>query len=61
VELMGEELDMLSANDQLDRYERSFAGAPGTWLGVYGPGDDEPTDDPENMSNWRVNYVIERA
>lgn len=65
VELMGEELDTLSANDQLDHYRREFAGTPDSWVGAYGPGDDRPPSpspgDPENMSNWRVNYVIERA
>lgn len=65
VELMGEEVDTLSANDQLDHYERSFEGSPGSWLGRYGPGDDdaEPPrpDDPENMTTWRIAYSIERA
>ncbi len=60
VELFGEELDDLSANDQLDDYRREFEGPPAGWLGVYKP-HDERTDDPENMSNWRVCYVIERA
>ena len=60
VELVGEELDELSANDQLDNYRREFDGPPTEWLGVYKP-HDERSDDPENMSNWRVCYVIERA
>ncbi|MCI0436809.1 MAG: hypothetical protein L0271_24690 [Gemmatimonadetes bacterium] len=63
VELAGEELDTMSANDQLDKYKRSFAGPPSTWIGHYGPGafdaDVDPSD-PENMSNWRVSYDIER-
>jgi hypothetical protein len=61
VELMGEELDTLSANDQLDHYKRVFEGGADAWVGVYGPGDEGRTTDPENMSNWRVNYSIERA
>ena len=64
VELTGEELDFLSANDQLDHYERTFSGTPGSWLGQYGPGDDEAEirpDDPENMNNWRISISIERA
>jgi hypothetical protein len=65
VELMGEEIDTLSANDQLDHYKREFAGPPSAWVGGYGPGEDRSPalteGDPENMSNWRVNYVIERA
>lgn len=67
VELRGEEIDTLSANDQLDRYQRVFNGPPSEFLGIYGPGEDlaqgasTVEGDPENMSNWRVNYIIERA
>jgi hypothetical protein len=61
VELLGEELDSLSSNDQLDHYKRVFNGPPSSWLGIYGPGDEGRSTDPENMSNWRVNYSIERA
>lgn len=67
VEIVGEELDLMSANDMLDHYKREFSGSPSTWLGLYGPGDDLPAtapqagNDPENMSNWRVSYAIERA
>lgn len=61
VELLGEELDTLSANDQLDAYKRVFNGPPDSWVGIYGPGDEGRSTDPENMSNWRVNYSIERA
>jgi len=64
VELNGEEIDTLSKNDQLDPYRREFRGNPASWAGWYGPGDDVPPDqgnpaDPENMSNWRICYVIE--
>jgi hypothetical protein len=65
VEVMGEELDRFSANDRLDTYRREFTGTPRSWFGSYGPGPDLPagtvTDDPESMSNWCINYVIERA
>lgn len=61
VELMGEELDTLSTNDQLDHYKRVFTGAPTSWAGSYGPGDEGRSTDPENMTNWRVNYSIESA
>jgi hypothetical protein len=65
VELLGEELDTLSANDHLDTYRREFRGEPSAWFGWYGPGDDTTQEvnsaDPENMSNWRVCYVIEQA
>ena len=58
VELRGEELDQLSANDQLDAYRRTFTGPIEDNLGVIQPGD-EGSDDPENMSNWRIGYQIE--
>jgi hypothetical protein len=64
VELSGEELDTMSANDQLDHYKRTFGGPPATWIGHYGPGEfeaDIDPNDPENMSNWRVSYDIERV
>jgi hypothetical protein len=63
VELMGEEIDFMSANDQLDHYKRAFEGPPSAYAGAYGPGEfeaDIDPNDPENMSNWRVSYVIER-
>ncbi len=58
VELFGEEIDQLSANDQLDDYRREFAGDAASWVGFYQPGD-EGSDDPENMPLWRVGYEIE--
>jgi hypothetical protein len=65
VELRGEELDTFSKNDHLDTYRREFTGDPASWVGWYGPGDDTAVEinpaDPENMSNWRVCYVIENA
>jgi hypothetical protein len=61
VELTGEELDFLTKNDQLDRYERKFAGDPASWIGDYDPGVDTTSTDPEAMSNWRVCYRIERV
>lgn len=60
VELFGEELDELSANDQLDDYRREFHGPVESWYGVYKP-HDEREDDPEQLSNWHLCYVIERA
>lgn len=60
VELRGEELDMLSANDQLDHYTREFEGPPASWIGQYQPHDEE-SDDPENMTNWRICYEIQKV
>lgn len=60
VELMGEELDQFSANDQLDHYRREFAGDAGQWVGHYEPVDEGSTD-PENMSNWRICFDIVKA
>ncbi len=60
VELMGVELDTLSADDHLDHYRREFTGPVESWLGHYEPAD-EGADDPENLTNWRVCYDILRA
>lgn len=57
-ELVGEELDKMSSSDFLDHYSRTFAGPPANWAGRYHPMD-EGTDDPENMSNWRIAYTID--
>lgn len=57
IELMGEELDQFSANDQLDHYRREFTGETGGWIGHYEPVDEGSTD-PENMTNWRICYDI---
>ncbi len=60
VELLGEEHDLLSANDHLDTYRREFTGDPETWVGSYHPRDEGGKGkDPEHMSNWRVAYDIE--
>lgn len=58
VELFGEEIDQLSANDHLDPYRKEFVGDAAGWVGLHAPGD-EGSDDPENMGNWRVAYQIE--
>jgi hypothetical protein len=60
VEILGEELDFLSPNDQLDLYHRVFEGDPASWVGLYHPGD-EGSSDPERMSNWWVYLEIENA
>ncbi len=60
VELMGEEIDLMSANDQLDKYERVHKGPVDDWIGLYEPAD-EGSDDPEAMSNWRISYIIEKS
>ena len=65
IELHGIELDKFTENDMLDVYRREFTGPVDSWLGQYGPGDDiaedQHSDDPEMMSNWRICYRIERA
>lgn len=60
VELLGKELDALSADDELERYHRVWEGDPADWIGHYRPGD-EGSDDPERMSNWWVYMQIEEA
>jgi hypothetical protein len=58
VELFGEELDQLSANDHLENYRREFTGEASSWLGRHQP-TDEGSEDPENMIDWRICYDIE--
>lgn len=60
IELMGEEQDQFSANDQLDHYRREFTGSTSDWLGHYEPVDEGSTD-PENMPTWRVCFDIQKA
>lgn len=60
VELFGEELDQLTANDELETYRREYTGSVASWLGRHQP-TDEGTGDPENLSDWRVCYDIETA
>jgi len=60
VELFGVELDDLSANDHLEDYRREYSGDVSTWVGRHQP-TDEGSDDPENLSDWRVCYDIEMA
>ena len=64
IELHGEELDTMSRNDHLDDYRREFSGPVQSWLGTYGPGadfsaGDAGDDDPEMMTDWRVNIFID--
>jgi hypothetical protein len=60
LEIRGEEIDLLSANDELDTYHRVWEGPPQDWIGHYRPGD-EGSDDPERMSNWWAYIEIEEA
>lgn len=63
VEAGGEELDTLSANDQLTGYRREFTGPIDGWVGEYGPWDEggDQTPDPEQLGDWRIAYAIELA
>ena len=58
IEMFGEEIDTLSENDHLDPYRRELSGECEDWTGAYVPSD-EGSDDPEEMSNWRLRYDIE--
>jgi hypothetical protein len=58
IELSGVELDDFSANDHLEDYRREYAGDPGSWVGRHEP-TDEGTNDPENLTDWRICYDIE--
>jgi len=63
VEASGEELDTLSANDQLTSYRREFTGPVESWIGEHGPWDEGASDvqDPEQLGDWRLAYAIERV
>ena len=58
VEIQGAELDWLSPNDPLELYSRTFEGPIADHLARFEPGD-EGSEDPENLSNWRLGYEIE--
>lgn len=58
VELFGVELDDFTANDHLETYRREYGGDMASWAGRHQP-TDEGTEDPENMTDWRVCYDIE--
>ncbi len=60
VELFGEELDDFTANDKLEDYRREYTGDASSWVGRHQP-TDEGTNDPENLSDWRICYDIEMA
>jgi hypothetical protein len=60
VEFFGVELDQFTANDTLEDYRREYTGDVSGWIGRHQP-TDEGTGDPENMSDWRICYDIERA
>jgi hypothetical protein len=57
VELFGEEIALMSANDQLDHYKREHRGPVDDWVGLYEPAD-EGSADPEAMGNWLISYII---
>jgi len=61
VEGQGEELDRLSANDQLTAFRREFTGEVSSWVGEYTPWDEgtEDVEDPEQLGDWRLAYSIE--
>ncbi|MGH2558693.1 MAG: hypothetical protein ACRDJH_06485, partial [Thermomicrobiales bacterium] len=58
VEVDGIELDGCVA-ERLCRYRRVFSGAPASWLGSYGPGDE--LIEAEDLGGWRLWYRIERG
>jgi hypothetical protein len=63
LEVTGEEVDLLSPNDEIEYYERSFTGDPDGWVGTYAPwdGDGSGGRDPEQRAQWLLSYRIERA
>lgn len=63
LEATGEELDRLSANDQLVPYRREFTGPVSGWIGEHTPWDQGSDDvaDPEQLGDWRFAFAIESA
>jgi hypothetical protein len=59
VEIAGVELDTFDPDDQLASYRRIFSGAPGGWVGSFGPGDEAVES--EDLGDWKVWYRIERV
>lgn len=61
LEATGEELDKLSANDQLNAYRREFRGPVSSYLGPHTPWDQGTDDvsDPEQLGDWRFAFQIE--
>ncbi len=63
LEATGEELDKLSANDQLNPFRREFTGDVAGWVGEYSPWDEggDGEKDPEQLGDWRLAYAIEEG
>jgi hypothetical protein len=62
LEVTGEEVDLLSPNDEVEFYERSFTGDPLGWVGTYTPWDGEGGGrDPEQLAQWLLSYRVERT
>jgi hypothetical protein len=63
LEARGEELDLLTRNDQLAPYRREFVGPVSTWLGEHSPWDEGSDDvaDPEQLDDWRFKFAIEQV
>ena len=61
LEATGEEVDLLTPNDPVEWYERSFSGNPADWAGPYSPFDeaDRGAQDPESRAQWRLHYTVE--
>lgn len=63
LEASGEEIDVLSSNDQLAPYRRAFTGPVAGWLGEHTPWDEgsDHVADPEQLDDWRFAFAIERG
>jgi len=59
VEIIGIEADTFDPDDQLCAYKRILTGPPESWLGSFGPGDEQI--EAEDLGNWRLWYRIERV
>lgn len=61
LEATGEELDMLTRNDELTPYRRVFTGPVTGWVGRHSPWDEgaEDVSDPEQLEDWRLAFEVE--
>lgn len=57
----GTELDILTANDELNPYRRDFSGPIAGWGGRYGPWDEgsKHDSDPEQLGDWRLAFTVD--
>ena len=59
IKILATDLDHFTDDDEAQRYHRTFAGDPATWVGSYRPNDEAA--DPESLRDWQLWYRIEEV